>query len=390
MIHVVSALKKIDENSSVLPSKKISLSESLNYTLAVDILSPIDMPPFRQSAMDGYAIHFSEDVESYQLIGEIAAGSNFLPELKKGEAVRIFTGAPVPDSCNTVVQQEMVIRENEKIFFNKEIKIGSNIRPLGEQIERDEIALRKNTLLTPAAIGYLATLGITEIEVYRKPKIALLTTGNELQKPGEKLQPGQIYESNSEMLQAASKNYGFEIATIKKCKDDLDDTAQQIDSLLSNHDVIFISGGISVGDYDYVKPASERCGVKEVFYKIKQKPGKPIYFGKKGDQLIFAFPGNPASALTCFYIYALPALMKLSGKGFTGLEQKQAKLQNNFSKKKGLTHFLKGDLRNSKVEILSDQSSAMLNSYAVANCLVMIPEETEELLSGDVVTVFIF
>src|SRR5690606_32160878 len=125
---------------------------------------------------------------------------------------------------------------NENIFLNQEIKIGANIRPLGEQIKRDEIALKKNTLLTPAAIGYLATLGITEIEVYRKPKIALLTTGNELQKPGEILQPGQIYESNSEMLQAVSKNYGFEIVTIKKCKDDLDDTAQQIASLLSNHD----------------------------------------------------------------------------------------------------------------------------------------------------------
>ena len=196
MIPVKEAIKRVQ--SHIHPLESVVIKDTLDIwgcVLAETILSPINMPPFRQSAMDGYAIH-KHDGLSYNLIGEVKAGDDHQPELKPGEAVRIFTGAPVPDTANSVVIQENVIVKNKQLFPDGSVQLNSHIRPLGEQVKKGEPALEKGTFLTPAAIGYLSSLGIEKAPVYVKPKIAIVITGSELIKPGSKLNYGKIYESN--------------------------------------------------------------------------------------------------------------------------------------------------------------------------------------------------
>lgn len=389
MVTVEEAIKLIDQHTIHGPVENKKLDEALNYILFADVCSPIDMPPFRQSAMDGYALNFTAEVKSYHVIGEIAAGSSELFNLKPGEAVRIFTGAAVPDSANVVVQQEIVERVENNISLMKEIQMGQNIRPRGEQISSNEVALKKGTVLNPAALGFLTTLGLTDVLVHRKPAVAILTTGSELVKPGTPLKHGQIYESNSVMLMGALMNYGFDKPTMVKVKDDLQSTTLSIQNLLAQHDFILISGGISVGDYDYVKEALTQQGVQEIFYKVKQKPGKPVFFGRKENKIVFALPGNPASALTCFYVYALPALQKFSGISEPGLQRVKLKLNKSYSKKPGLAHFLKSTIYGDEVTISDSQSSAMLNSFAQADAMIYLPADQENFAENSVVDVLL-
>ena len=389
MISIHEALTLLEKKVNTLPVAETNLTQALGLVMAQDVLSPIDMPPFRQSAMDGYALNFSNEISSYNVIGEIAAGDNNQKELAKGEAARIFTGGAVPNSANTVIQQELVLRDKNKINFTKEIENNQNIREQGEQIKSGEIALSKGTLLNPAALGYLAGLGIEKINVYTQPKIAILATGNELVSPGNSLQHGQIYESNSIMLSSAIKQYFNIDASLFFAKDNLNQIQQTLERIIEEHDVVLISGGISVGDYDFVKSALEQIGVKELFYKVKQKPGKPIYTATKNEKLIFALPGNPASALTCFLMYTLPCLKKLMGQKFEGLKKSTRILENSYTKKTGLGHFLKATSNNKTVSILDNQSSAMLNSFATANALVFIPEDFESVNVNDEVVVYL-
>jgi molybdopterin molybdotransferase len=389
MVSVEKALEIISAVCGELPAKKLALTNAFDHVLAKDVLSPVDMPPFCQSAMDGYAIHYDPGIHQYQVVGEIQAGSDLKPQLKKGEAVRIFTGAAVPDSATLVIQQELIKRENNSITLEGEIKPGMNMRPQGEQIKKNKLALSKKSILNPAAIGYLASIGVPEVMVIPKPKIAILTTGNELIEPGSELNYGQVYESNSLMLSSALQQFHFEKPSLIKVKDEQQATQDELEKLISAYDVVLISGGISVGDYDFVKSALENLGVKEQFYKISQKPGKPLYFGVSGKKLIFALPGNPASALTCFYIYVLPALNKISGKEFSGLRKITALLNGSYKKKRGMAHFLKSRVDEAGLTILDAQSSAMLNTFAVANGLVYVPAESEELVNGLPVTVYL-
>ena len=252
MITVEEAIKIIDLNSSLnqkTEQKKIALCEG--FVLSEDITSPINMPPFRQSAMDGYAINMHES-NKYSLLGEVKAGDSKNPSLKKGEAVRIFTGAAVPDNANCVVMQEKVIRKKEEIEVQNKPLLQENIRPLGEQSKIGEVALKKGTRLNPAAIGFLTTLGITSAYVYKKPSIAVIATGNELVAPGQALKHGQIYESNSLMLSVALNKYGYPNNEIHKVPDDYPSTFELLKNTIENKDIVIISGGISVGDYDYV------------------------------------------------------------------------------------------------------------------------------------------
>jgi len=209
MISVEEAIKLVEDNIPTGKVETISLTESLGYTLSKNISSPIDMPPFPQSAMDGYAVNYDDTISEYKLVGEVAAGSDQKFNLAKGEAVRIFTGAAVPLSANTVVRQEDVLKKQDKISFIAEIKLNHNIRPQAEQIKKGDNALSAGTYIDPATLGYIATLGLTSIEVYSKPKVAILTTGDELVKPGEALTYGKVYESNSVMLDAAFRSKGI-------------------------------------------------------------------------------------------------------------------------------------------------------------------------------------
>lgn len=386
MIEVKEALEIVAANSSVLSTQKISVHKALGYILAETIYSPISMPPFRQSAMDGYAFIHSRR-HQFDVVGISQAGDHANIKLKENQAVRIFTGAYVPNDADTVVMQEHVMVNGDSILIAKMPEPFANVRSKGEQINAEDVVFEANTLITPAAVGFLACLGITEITVYKKPKVAILVTGNELVKPGKKLSKGKIYESNSIMLQAALQTIGVNKIKVHTVKDNLKATKKALQSILKKNDIVLISGGISVGDYDFVKEALLKNGVEELFYKINQKPGKPMFFGSKKDTLVFALPGNPASSLTNFYIYIYPAVKNRMGFSNTHLPKIVRKLNNDIVNNTEKTLFLKALYNETSVEILDGQSSAMLNSFAVANGLVIVPEDVENIKKGESVTI---
>ena len=386
MISVEEAKQLIENNIIASERITISLVNAVNYNLSKDVISSINMPPFRQSAMDGYALRL-ENSDTFTVIDEVKAGDSHHPILNNSEAIRIFTGAAVPDTANAVVMQEKVFVDNGTLKLQKNVLSGENIRPMGEQVKKGSTALKEGTKLTPAAIGYLASLGITEVEVYKKPTIAIVVTGNELTEPGNPLEYGKIYESNSIMLASALSSLNYTNVSIHKVEDDYINTRNLLDTIINKYDLVLITGGISVGDYDFVGKALEELAVEEIFYKVKQKPGKPLFFGKKGSTPIFALPGNPAAALSCFYIYVYPALQKMSGTKNYHLVQTTAKSTSTFIKKGDRSQFLKALITNNNVEILEGQSSAMLQTFALANAFVYVSEEQPSIAIGDNVQV---
>ncbi|SEM22698.1 molybdopterin molybdochelatase [Aquimarina amphilecti] len=379
MISVSKALSIISEVSYTPKVKTVPLKGTNGLVLSKNIDSSIHMPPFRQSAMDGYAL-LLHDKNTYQIIGEVKAGDPDDYSLLPGQGVRIFTGARVPNNANTVVIQEKVIRSEDIITVHGEVNKNQNIRAIGEQIKKGDIALAKGTKLSPAGIGFLSGLGVNEVQVFTPPSVAIITTGNELIPPGQKLQEGKIYESNSLQLQSV-----LEQSKIKKInkyivQDEYESTKETIRQAIINNDLVLISGGISVGDYDFVKEALSELRTEELFYKIKQKPGKPLFFGRNNKTLIFALPGNPASSLTCYYIYVIPVIQKMMGTITSlGLKRTMKSLTEDFVKKGDRAQFLKAKTSEESVEVLEGQSSAMLYSYAVADALVFIPENINQI-----------
>ncbi len=383
MLSIKQAISALDENILLLPITELSILEVADHVLAEDVYSPINMPPFRQSAMDGYAICMLNN--QYAVIGEVKTGDQEGFDLDEGEAIRIFTGAMVPDQANAVVKQELVTRDGAQIDIEGAIKKGSNIRPLGEQIKKGALALKKGTKLNPAAVGFLATIGIDKISVYSKPRISVLVTGNELVEPGNTLLPGQIYESNSNMLIAALEKEGYCDVRKFTIKDNFEETVDKIKHAIGSSDVVLLTGGISVGDYDFVGKALETLNVEKIFYKVKQKPGKPLYCGKKGSCMIFALPGNPAAALSCFYVYVLGTMRQMCGELKEPVFKEQLVLDRDVVNRSGRGLLLKAIKQGNKVEILDSQSSAMLNTFALANVLVYIPSDKEFLYEGEIV-----
>ncbi len=375
----------VKKNTTVVKS----VSKSLNHYLSQDVFSPINMPPFRQSAMDGYALRYHES-DIYKLIDEVKAGDGHQPKLQAGEAVRIFTGAAVPDDADVVIMQEKVTTvSSSQIKIEKKVTLQENIRPLGEQVQHGALALPQGTKLTAAAIGYLATLGISEVLVYQKPSIAIVATGNELVEVGQPLAFGQIYESNTIMLQTALLTSGFDTISVYKVADNYQATKDLLAKIIAEKDVVLISGGISVGDYDFVGQALQELHVQEIFYKVKQKPGKPLFFGLHQQKPVFALPGNPAAALTGLYVYILPVLQKMIGNTDYKTQLVDMESASHFTKSGDRAQFLKAFFKENKVTLLEGQSSAMLQTFAVANALVYIPEDVFEIKTGDTVEVLI-
>jgi molybdopterin molybdotransferase len=391
MISVEEAKKIIEANITPLTPVRVRLQEAAGKVLADDIYASVDIPAFPQSSMDGYAFSFTawKENKSLAVNGEVAAGDDRDLTLGLGDAARIFTGAAVPSGADTVVMQEKIKLVNGALIIEDDnLKPGANVRPRGSEIKAGERAMGKSSFISPAAIGFIAGIGITELLVYPKPSVSIIVTGKELQKPGNALRYGQVYESNSFALTAALQQIGIDNISIKQVDDNLQDLKSVLNSCLENTELVLLTGGISVGDYDFVWQAATDCGVNQLFHKIKQRPGKPLYLGKKENKVVFGLPGNPSSVLSCFYQYVIPVIGKMSNNPFA-LARKKVPLSTSIQKPAGLTHFLKGYYDGLTVTPLNAQESYRLSSFARANCLIQLNEEVTACVEGDSVEIHI-
>lgn len=394
MISVIEAKQIIRESISAAIPARVPLQQAGGKVLAENVYAVRDIPAFPQSSMDGYAFLFSEWKAQKKLLieGEIAAGVNERNSLEAGKTARIFTGAPVPEGADTVVMQEKIKvnpapgSARELIIEDELLKQGTNVRPVGSEIKAGELALAKGSFLSPAAIGFLAGIGIVEVNVYLDPVISIIVTGKELQQPGKSLQYGQVYESNSFMLKAALEQLNITNVKITWADDNLEALKAILADALLQSNMVLMTGGVSAGDYDFVLQAATECGAQKLFHKVKQRPGKPLYFGMTESQPVFGLPGNPSSVLTCFYEYVIPVLEKISHKE-RGIKIIQAPLAKTFRKAAGLTHFLKGYYDGNTALHLDAQESYRLSSFATANCLIQIDEEVTECKEGEMVEI---
>lgn len=389
MISVSEAREIIQEYGAALQPVTMKLEDAVGCRLAVDIFSPLDIPSYPQSSMDGYAFSYADwqNNTGLQIKGEMAAGSSDQFKIDQGTAVRIFTGAAVPPGADTVVMQEKITVINGVLQIQDEqLKKGANVRLKGSEIKAGELALSAGMTLTPAAIGFLAAMGITELLVFPSPVITIIITGNELQTPGHELSYGQVYDSNSFALTAALQQCGVKQVQLVQVSDELDKLTHQLKQALEQSDIVLLTGGVSVGDYDFVIAAAQLCGISTRFHKLKQRPGKPLFFGTKEAKLIFGLPGNPSSVLTCFYMYVLPVVNKMIN-GKNGLSIKRVPLSSPYQKIAGLTHFLKGYFDGHTVTPLGAQESYRMRSFASANCLIELDEAITDCEQGTMVTV---
>ena len=391
MISVTEAKKILLENLEKGEAISAKLGECLGAVMAEDIYSPIDVPSFNNSAMDGYAMKFKGKTNKWKVVTTIQAGDTSAKELKTGEAARIFTGAKIPEGADTVIPQEQVEYDegSQSVFYDQvKIETGSNVRLKGSQCEKGDLVLEKGTIINPGAVGLLASVGIARVRIYRPPGVAYVITGDELKEVGSSLQEGEIYNSNGPMLEALLKQTGIKDISAHKAADDKEKLQQIINSALEKYDVLILSGGISVGDYDFVKECLETAGVKQLFYKLKQRPGKPFFAGKKGSKWVFALPGNPASVHSCFVQYVRPCLRAQMGQQQTFSPDHVLPLSGDAKKKPGFTFFMKGKKSEGRVQLLNGQQSFNLQAFATADCLVELPEESDFLGTGSNVNVY--
>ncbi len=387
LISVSEAKKLIETHVVLLPQKLFALQDAAGKILAKDIYAPVNVPSFPQSSMDGYAFAFESMGKPIAISGEHQAGTTTFSKVAIGTAVRIFTGAVVPTGADTVVMQEKIkIIDRFLQIEDTNLKQGDNVRLPGTEVKKDSLALASGSKLTAAAIGFLAGMGIAEVAIIPNPRVSIIVTGNELQKPGTAQEFGKVYESNSFALLAALQQINIINTTVYTCLDDIDALTKTLQLALLISDVVLMTGGVSVGEYDFTVKASQNCGIKKIFHKIKQKPGKPIFFGTKEEKIFFGLPGNPSSVLTCFYEYVLLALEKMTTQKLQ-LKKIQAPLLSSFKKALGLTYFLKATFDGEKANIMQGQESYKLNSFATANCLAVIPEAVTDIAANETIEI---
>jgi len=375
------ATKLIESLSINIRETLMPIKNSIGFYLSRDLFSPMDSPSFNQSAMDGYAIKFSKS-KNYTVVGESKAGLAKKYNIKSGEALRVFTGAYISEDIDCVVMQEKVSLSNRTIKLNENPKKNQNIRFKGEQIKKGDLILKKGSKINLGSIGYIMSLGISDIYVSKKPSISIIITGDELVSNGKQIELGQIYESNSVMIKNCLIKEGINNLKIFKTKDNLELISKRIKKEITKSDIIILSGGISVGDYDFVRKALKQNKIKQIFYKVKQKPGKPIWFGKKNSQFAIALPGNPGSTLTCLFLYLLPLIKKIQGANSIHLNKVRLMINQDFSNHTEKQIFLKGKVSNEKVHVLSNQSSAKLSSFSICDALICIPENSNKILKN--------
>ncbi|MGH2493048.1 MAG: molybdopterin molybdotransferase MoeA [Candidatus Limnocylindria bacterium] len=393
---VDEALDRILARIAPLGPTEVGLLDALGAILAEDAVADRDVPPFRNSAMDGYAVRgadVSEGGVRLRVVGAVAAGS--LPDraVGAGEAMRIMTGAPMPDGADTVVRVEDSDNGAEVVTINVATPQGVAVRKAGEDLRRGEVVLARGTLLRHAEIGVLASIGRGKVNVVRRPNVAVLSTGDELVDIDDEPGPGQIRDANRYSLAAAVRATGCAAFELGIARDTADDLRHALGNAAFG-DLVVTSGGVSVGDHDHVKPVVDAMGQMD-FWSIAIRPGRPLAFGelrtKRGAVPIFGLPGNPVSALLTFEVFVRPALLKMAGRTKLHRPRAEARLLDRIDRPTGLRMFARGiyDPASGTVRSTGAQGSGILRSMSLANCLIDLPESASAAAPGDTVTVLL-
>lgn len=382
MIDIATAKELILDSVSVMKSEKILVEDALGRVTSEAIYAPIDLPLFDVSAMDGFAFCW-KDYQAGQRVFTIAeeakAGAKKTQNCEEQTAIPIYTGAPLPQGADSVVMVEKCTEKGSKICFPEALKPYQHIRKQGEQIKKGTMAISSGFQLNPSALSYLAALGVTHVKVAQLPQISVLTTGDELVPAGEVLPRGSIYESNG---MALKKLFSQEV-TLLHAFDNKEHLKSQISKALKKSDWLVLTGGISAGKYDLVADCLSELRVKKHFHKVNQKPGKPFYFGTKGEKLVFALPGNPAAVISCFYCYLYPAWQSAQGLQNVGMKSVMLPLKSEVYNKGNRAQVLKSSTNLQLVEVLQGQGSHILHSFTQANCLVELPAIEKQYLKGE-------
>lgn len=393
---VRAALARIDALVQTLPgTEKLALRSSLDRILAEPVYAPFDVPPHANSAVDGYAVRGvdlpSEGVRELRIIGHALAGQPFEGIVEPGTAVRIMTGAVLPKGADTALMQEKVQRQGDLLRVGNDTAPGQNTRQAGEDFHAGDLLLPPGRRLGPAELGLLASMGLVEIRVRRRLRVAFFSTGDELRSLGQPLETGQIYDSNRYTLYGMLSRLGVEILDMGVVRDDPELLQQALQEASQVADAVITSGGVSVGEADYIKATLNRLGRVD-FWKIAMKPGRPLAFGTVGEALFFGLPGNPVAVMVTFCQFVRPALLRMQGQETTPPISFQARVSGRLRKRPGRMEFQRGILERDDngqwvVHGTGDQGSGILSTMSRANCFIILPEESTGVPAGTLVEV---
>ena len=380
MVSIEEAQRTILECITPLETEKVSVFQGLNRVTPEEHIAPWDIPPADNSAMDGFAFsHAALEGNRLKVTGFLPAGEVYPVPVPAGEAIRIMTGAPVPAGCDTVVPIEDVTEDGEWIRLTSAIRAGSHVRERGEDIRHGNTVIPAGSLLRPQEIGMLSAMGTTSLAVYRKARVAILSTGDELLEPGSTPLPGKIINSNSYSLAAQVLDAGGDPVLLGIAQDNLEATCDKIRSGL-NADMLVITGGVSVGDRDFVKVAIEKLGGSITFWKVNMKPGKPLAFAMLQGKPVFALPGNPVAAMVSFELFMRPSLLKAMGHRRVFRPKVRAVLQEPATNTGTRPHLIRGIVSSHddrySVSTTGNQSSGRLSSLIQGNGLIRLAPDT--------------
>ena len=392
MISVTEALGECERRVSPLPPETVLLEDALHRVLADRAVANTDLPPFTQSAMDGYALRSVDTVSAetsrpvcLRIVGQIAAGpQGSVCELEPGDACRIFTGGGLPPGADAVVRQESVSAVGPELRIDAPVPSGSNVRRRGEELTRGQVMVGTGTRLLPGMIGALAAVGVGRVTVYRQPRILILVTGSEVVSAGEPLAPGTIYDANGPLARTFLSGSGYEFVTVSRVPDSEEALANALGDAFNDADLIVSTGGVSVGDRDLVISIAEGLGVKRIFWKIAQQPGKPLYLGLyQGRIPVLGLPGNPAAALIGIVVYLRRILDRLEGVAAPGPIFSPGRLAAAVQSDKERTQWLRARRRFHEdgsvwLEPLPKQGSHMISNLCAADALVYLPPATSD------------
>lgn len=397
MITVEEALEKILSHIQPLGLEKVPILEALGRVIAEDIYASRDIPPLDNSGMDGYAVRYEDirnatenDPVRLEVIEDLPAGFISTKTLKRGQAIRIMTGAPLPQGADTVIPVEDTKKENGSASILKTSFHGENIRKAGEDVKKGDWVIAIGDLIRPAEVGMLASVGRSFISVYQRPSVAILCTGDELVDLDERLDEAKIISSNSYALAAQIKDCGAIPIQLGIARDRKEEIKEKLRQGI-RADVLISSAGVSVGDYDFVKDVLNELGMEMVFWKVAMKPGKPLAFGVINKKPVFGLPGNPVSSMVSFEQFVRPSLLKMMGHRQIFRPIIEAVLKEDIQKKPGRRHFIRATVSFEKngyfVTITGAQGSAILRSMVRANGLIIIPEDRKIVRAGEKVKV---